>query len=81
VPEIRRKNVPEKVLRHLLKRIRDREIPTTALQTFAAWADKKPQVPEGKWFKRLPQMIVCGHGELVLTFLTPTQTAVGEEVI
>ena len=81
VPRIRRAKVPEAVLRHLLQRIRDREIPTSALQVFAAWADKNPEVPPGKWFKRFSQMTVCGEGELVLTFLIPKQTAVGKEVV
>jgi hypothetical protein len=35
--------------------------------------DSEPEVPEGKWFKRLPGMIVCGEGELVKTFLKTGQ--------
>jgi hypothetical protein len=24
-----------------------------------------PEVPHGKWFKRFPEMTVCGEGELI----------------
>ena len=37
-------------------------------------------VPDGKWFKRFPGMILCGEGELVKTFLLPGQTPIGEEI-
>ena len=80
MPKVRRKNVPEAVIRHLLQRIRDREISSKALQVFSAWLDRNPEVPHGKWFKRFTEMTVCGEGELVLTFLTPQQTATGDEV-
>jgi hypothetical protein len=51
------------------------------LELFAAWLDTEPDVPEGKWFKRFPEMIVCGEGELVRTFLRAGQAAEGEEVV
>jgi len=45
-----------------------------------AWLDSKPEVPNGKWFKTFPAMIVCGEGELVKTFLVPGQIPIGEEI-
>jgi hypothetical protein len=27
------------------------------------WLVTEPEVPEGQWFKRFPEMIVCGEGE------------------
>jgi hypothetical protein len=27
--------------------------------------DTQPEVPEGKWFKRFPELVVCGEGELI----------------
>jgi hypothetical protein len=39
-----------------------------------------PEVPTGKWFKRFPEMTVCGEGELIKTFLLPSQSPIGEEL-
>ena len=44
------------------------------------WMDSHPEVPEGKWFKRFPEMSVGGEGELIKTFLRPGQAALGEEL-
>jgi hypothetical protein len=44
------------------------------------WLDTRPEVPCGKWFKRFPDMIVCGEDELVKTFLVSGQIPMGEEV-
>ncbi len=47
---------------------------------FADWLDTQPEVPQGKWFKTLPAMTVCGEGDLVKTFLLPGQAAEGTEI-
>ena len=47
---------------------------------FAEWLDNEPEVPNEKWFKRFPEMIACGEGELVKTFLTAQQLPVGKEI-
>ena len=47
---------------------------------FAEWLDTEPEVPEGKSFKRLSGMIVCGEGELVKTFLIVGQIPTGTEI-
>jgi hypothetical protein len=39
-----------------------------------------PEVPQGKWFKRFPEMTVCGEGELIKTFLPLGQVPEGREV-
>jgi hypothetical protein len=44
------------------------------------WVDAQPEVPNGRWFKRFSELIVCGEGEWVKTFLVPGQIADGEEV-
>lgn len=80
MPKVRRRSLPPALFRHLLDRIQQREIPAAQLGLLAAWLDKEPEVPGGRWFKRFPHMTVCGEGELVLTFLTPRQTPVGQEV-
>lgn len=45
------------------------------------WMDTQPEVPSAKWFKRFPEMTVCGEGELIKTFLVPGQIPTGEEVV
>jgi hypothetical protein len=81
MPKIRRVNLPPALLNHLLDRIAEREISFNQLGLFADWLVTEPEVPDGRWFKRFPEMIVCGEGELVKTFLRPGQVAAGEEVI
>jgi hypothetical protein len=81
MPRIRRQNLPPALLNHLLDRITEREIPADQLGQFADWLVTEPEVPEGRWFKRFPEMIVCGEGELVKTFLRPGQVPAGEEVM
>ena len=81
MPKIRRQDVPPALLDDLLDRISERGIPANQLQQFADWLITEPEVPEGRWFKRFPEMIVCGEGALVKTFLRSGQIAAGEEVI
>jgi hypothetical protein len=63
-----------------LDRIKSRQIAVDQLGLLADWLATQPNVPEGRWFKRLPGLIVCGEGELIKTFLQADQAAVGEEV-
>jgi len=63
-----------------LKRIRERQISTSQLGLLARWLDSDAEVPEGRWFKRFPEMTVCGEGELVKTFLSAGQSPTGTEV-
>ena len=81
MPRIRRKRIPGALMAHLVKRIRERQISTSQLGLLARWLDSDPEVPEGRWFKRFPEMTVCGEGELVKTFLTAGQSPTGTEVI
>jgi hypothetical protein len=50
------------------------------LGLFARWLDTVPEVPDGQWFKRFSELIVCGEGTLVKTFLRSGQIPAGEEV-
>jgi hypothetical protein len=81
MPKVRRDNLPPALLNHLLDRITQREISADQLAQFADWLAAEPEVPEGRWFKRFPEMIVCGEGEFVKTILRSGQAAAGEEVI
>jgi len=80
MPKVRRRNLPPALLQHLLDRIQDRSISGDQLGLLAAWLDQQPDVPEDRWFKRFPGMIVCGEGDLVKTFLAADQAPFGAEV-
>ena len=80
MPKVRRRYLPRPVLDHLAERVLEREISPRDLTLFAAWLDREPDVPNGKWFKHFPGMIVCGEGELVKTFLRSGQVPSGEEI-
>ena len=80
MPKIRRSSVPKDLFQHLVLRVRQRGITASDLEAFTTWVYANPTVPEGPWFKRFSTFVVCGQGELVKTFLTADQTAVGEEI-
>ncbi len=80
MPKIRRPNIPPALFQHLLDRIQERKITAEQLTLFARWLDKEPEVPEGPWYKRFSGMTVCGEGELVKTFLLPSQHPQGKRV-
>ncbi len=81
MPKIRRRFLPEALLRHLAARIQERQIDAAQVRLLTQWLDTDPEVPAGKWFKRFPEMTVCGEGELIKTFLRIGQVADGEEVV
>jgi len=80
MPKIRRENLPRPLYRHLLDRVWRRQISTDQLEEFLHWLETKPEVSGGRWFKRFPNLTVCGEGELVKTFLRPDQAALGNEI-
>ena len=80
MPKIRRKGIPAALLRHLFDRVREREISEDQLGLLFDWIEANPEVPHGKWFKRFPEMTVCGEGELIKTFLRLGQIAEGVDV-
>lgn len=80
MPQVRRKDLPPALFRHLLDRIQDRHIDASQLARLGAWLDGEPEVPEGPWFKRFPGMTVCGEGDLIKTFLLPGQSPKGTRV-
>ena len=81
MPKIRRQNLPRALYAHLLDRVQQRSISAGQLRLMLRWVDAQPEVPEGRWFKRFPELVVCGEGELIKTFLLPTQTPSGDEMI
>ena len=81
MPRIRRRGLPPSLYRHLLERVEEREISTHQLALLADWLLLEVEVPEGRWFKRFPEMTVCGEGELIKTFLHAGQAPTGFEVL
>ena len=80
MPEIRRANLPEPLLVHLLTRMRQRSISYEKLILLAQRLDGEPVVPAGRWFKKFPGFTVCGEGELIKTFLVAGQAPQGHEI-
>jgi hypothetical protein len=80
MPKILRENLPPALYDHLLERVQQRRITGQQLRLLVRWMDTHPEVPKGRWFKRFPEMVVCGEGELVKTFLVPGQVPTGEEI-
>lgn len=81
MPRIQRDRIPDALMAHLIRRVREREISTLQLGLFSRWLDTNPEVLDGQWFKRFPEMIVCGEGELVKTFLRAGQVPAGQEIV
>jgi hypothetical protein len=80
MPKVRRRELPEPLLAHLLARMRQRSISPEQLILLARWLDTEPEVASEKWFKRFPGFMVCGEGELIKTFLLPGQAPDGQEI-
>ncbi|MHC1766453.1 MAG: hypothetical protein AB9869_19485 [Verrucomicrobiia bacterium] len=80
MPKIRRQNLPRPLYAHLLDRVQQRNISAQQLRLSLRWMDTQPEVPNERWFKRFPELIVCGEGELIKTFLLSSQTPTGEEI-
>jgi len=81
MPKVRRERVPPALMLHLLDRVRQREVTIQQLELLADWLKSEPDVPASRWFKRFPEMTICGDGELITTFLRIGQIADGEEVV
>jgi len=80
MPQVRRHNVPPRLLNHVLDCVQRRKIFADQLGLLAARLGTESEVPEGKWFKSFTGMTVCGEGELIKTFLQPGQLATGLQV-
>ncbi|MBN8245841.1 MAG: hypothetical protein J0L84_00195 [Verrucomicrobia bacterium] len=68
------------MLRHLIQRLREREITAEQLAALRGWLMTEPEVPAGPWYKEFGGLTVCGDGELIKTFLVPGQLAFGTKL-
>ena len=80
MPKIRRQNLPQQLIDHLVDRVRLRQISAYDLIALRDWLDCNPEVPAGDWFKTFENFFICGKGELVKTLLSREQTPVGEKL-
>lgn len=71
---------PLGIRRHLIDRMRDREIGIADLDRLGLWIDSEPEVPVGDWYKDFGSFKICGRGSFPKTFLLRGQAAKGEEV-
>ena len=60
--------------------MRERHISAEQIILLARWLDTEPMVPEGKWFRKFSDFILCGEGEFIKTFLRHGQAPDGLEI-
>lgn len=73
-------NFPAAVRRHLIERMRDRDINLADLNQLRLWVDSNPEVPAGDWYKDFGSFKICGRGSLPKTFLLRRQIPKGEGI-
>lgn len=71
---------PEAIIRHLIDQVNKREIQMPDLQQLYAWIKTNPKVFEHQWFKRFPNFILVGDGQLVKTVLKSSSAPIGVEI-
>ena len=81
MPKVQRQSLPPALFRHLANRVQERSISSSQLVLFLRWLETNPEVQSGKWFKRFPEMTVCGEGASVKTFLRIGQAPEGGEIV
>jgi hypothetical protein len=80
MPKIRRHQLPQSLLVHLLTRMRERKISSDQIILLARWLDTEPEARDGKWFRKFSGFTVCEEGEFIKTFLLPGQAPDGREI-
>jgi hypothetical protein len=80
VPKIQWSNLPEAIRKHLLLRLKERQISEEDLYKLKLWRESEPDAPEGAWYKDFGSFKLCGEGRYPKTFLLKGQTAKGESL-
>ncbi len=79
MPQLERwDHLPEGVRKHLIERMRDREISVSDLNQLRLWGETRPEAPEGDGYKDFGSFKICGRGSYPKTFLLRGQVAKGE---
>lgn len=77
MPKMRWSGLPEALRKHLLLRLKDRQVSEEDLLKLMEWRRSEPEAPEGLWFKGFGSFKLYGEGELPKTFLLKGQAAKG----
>ena len=80
MPRIRWTNLPDAIRKHLLLRLKDRQITEEDLLLLKLWRESEPEAPEGPWYKDFGSFRICGEGQYPKTFLLRGQAARGRRL-
>jgi hypothetical protein len=81
MPKIQNWNrLPTAIRKHLIERMRDRNISIEDLNRLRVWIESAPEVPAGKWYKDFGSFRLCGEGPYPKTFLLAEQPARGSKL-
>lgn len=80
MPKIQWSGLPDSLRKHLLLRLKERQVTEEDLLKLMAWRESEPEGPDGLWFKDFGSFKVCGEGALPKTFLLKGQSAKGQEL-
>ena len=78
MPRIQWSELPETLRKHLLLRLKEREISEEDLLRLMEWRKSEPEAPEGLWSKDFGSFKVCGEGRFPKTFLLKGRPARGQ---
>jgi hypothetical protein len=80
MPKIEWTNLPHAIRKHLLLRLKERQITEKDLYQLKLWRETEPEAPEGSWYKDFGSFKICGEGRYPKTFLLKGQPATGERL-
>ena len=80
MPKVQWTNLPDAIRRHLLLRLKERQITEEDLYRLKLWRDSEPLAPDGLWWKDFGSFKLCGEGPYPKTFLLKGRPAKGERV-
>ena len=80
MPKIRFSDLPPGLWKHLLERVREREITLGDLGRLQEWVKSEPFAPDGDWYKDFGSFKLCGSGEYPKTVLTKGMAAFGRRI-
>lgn len=80
MPKVQWTGLPEAIRKHLLLRLRDRQLSGEDLYQLKLWRESEPDAPDGAWYKDFGSFKLCGEGALPKTFLLKGQPVKGERL-
>ena len=78
MPKIQWSDLPEVLRKHLLLRLKERQVTEQDLLKLMEWRQSEPEAPEGLWYKDFGSFKICGQGRLPKTFPLKGQAARGQ---